>query len=69
MLLQVTDLQYDKFTLQLSRSIRKVTTIQELRRLQPSMIMAQRQATTTKRTAKILWILKDFNRKGQECLK
>lgn len=66
MLLKVTDLQYNQFTLQLSRSIQKAKTIEELKLLQPSLIMAQRQSTTTQRTAKILWILKDFNRKCKD---
>lgn len=63
MLVKVTDEAYSEYLARLSSSIKKVRNYQELSRLQPSLDMAQRQATTSNRTFRVLCVLQDFNAK------
>lgn len=63
MLVKVTDTQFNRYIDRLSRSINNTSTMVELSKLQPSLIMAQRQATTSNRAFRVLFMLQDFNAK------
>lgn len=63
MLIEVTDDAYNKYITRLSSAIHNARTYMELTRLQPSLIMAQRQATNRNRTFRVLCVLQDFNSK------
>lgn len=67
MLKRVTDDQYEEFIKRLFKAVNDAQTYQELQKLQPSLIMAQRQATTSHRAFRILCVLQDFNHKSR-CL-
>lgn len=63
MLAKVTDEAYSEYLARLSISIHKAKNYQELSRLQPSLVMVQRQATNSNRTFRVLCVLQDFNAK------
>lgn len=63
MLVKVSDEQYNSYISRLSTSIHKAYNYTQLKKLQPSLIMAQRQATNRNRTFRVLCVLQDFNAK------
>lgn len=63
MLLKVTDEAYGKYLRRLSSTIHNARTYMELAKLHPSIVMAQRQATNSNRTFRVLCVLQDFNSK------